>query len=101
MHPLENRITTLFKNKNRDILSIYFTAGYPKLDDTKVIINCLQQAGVDMIEIGIPFSDPLADGRTIQMSNHVALKNGMTVKILFDQLSEIRSLVTIPLLLMS
>lgn len=96
-----NRIEKLFKNKNRNILSIYFTAGFPGLNDTAGIINQLQNSGVDLIEIGIPFSDPLSDGPTIQHSNEVALKNGMTVKFLFDQLIDIRKSITIPLVLMS
>ncbi len=82
-----NRINKLFQEKKNNILSIYFTAGFPKLDDTNVILNELSAAGADMIEIGIPFSDPLADGPTIQHSSEVALKNGMTLKLLFEQLS--------------
>ena len=96
-----NRIEKLFKNKNRNILSIYFTAGFPGLDDTAAIINQLQNSGVDLIEIGIPFSDPLSDGPTIQHSNEIALKNGMNLKILFDQLRDIRKSIKIPLVLMS
>ncbi|HEX9828006.1 MAG TPA: tryptophan synthase subunit alpha [Flavobacteriaceae bacterium] len=82
------------------ILSIYFTAGYPNLDDTVSIIKALEQSGVDMIEIGLPFSDPLADGPTIQASSTQALKNGMTTEILFNQLKDIRKTVTIPLIIM-
>ena len=96
-----NRIEKLFKVKNRNILSIYFTAGFPELNDTVRIINQLQNSGVDLIEIGIPFSDPLSDGPTIQHSNEVALKNCMTVKVLFDQLINVRNSITIPLVLMS
>ncbi len=96
-----NRIEKLFKEKNGNILSVYFTAGFPEVGDTERIINQLQNSGVDLIEIGIPFSDPLADGPTIQYSNEVALKNGMTVKILFDQLKNIRKSITVPLVLMS
>ena len=96
-----NRIEKLFNDKNRNILSIYFTAGFPGLDDTAAIINQLQNSGVDLIEIGIPFSDPLSDGPTIQHSNEIALKNGMNLKILFDQLKDIRKSVKIPLVLMS
>lgn len=96
-----NRIDQLFKNKKNNILSIYFTAGYPHLESTAEIIRCLSEAGVDMIEIGIPFSDPLADGPPIQKSNAIALRNGMNLKLLFEQLSEIRKEVKIPLLLMS
>jgi len=84
-----SRIQELFKKK-RDILSIYFTAGFPKLDDTVLIIKTLVQGGADMIEIGIPFSDPLADGPVIQESSELALKNGMTLSKLFDQLKDVR-----------
>lgn len=96
-----NRIDKLFANKRKDILSIYFTAGYPHLDSTTRIISELAAAGVDMIEIGIPFSDPMADGPVIQHSNSVALKNGMNLKLLFRQLRSIRNYVDIPLVLMS
>lgn len=84
-----NRIRHLFHTK-KNILSIYFTAGYPRLNDTIPIIQSLAKNGVDMIEIGMPFSDPLADGPTIQQSSEVALKNGMTIKFLFKQLENIR-----------
>ncbi|MBL4625125.1 MAG: tryptophan synthase subunit alpha [Flavobacteriales bacterium] len=94
-----NRIDQLFKEK-KDILNIYFTAGYPQLEDTTRIIQELSDAGVDMIEIGIPFSDPLADGPTIQNSSEIALKNGMTLSLLFQQLENIRQITQIPLLLM-
>jgi tryptophan synthase alpha chain len=95
-----NRIDTLFRNKNNNILSVYFTAGYPRLDSTAAIIVTLAEAGADMIEIGMPFSDPVADGPVIQHSSEKALRNGMNLKLLFDQLSEIRHEVKIPLLLM-
>jgi len=95
-----NRIDTLFRNKNNNILSVYFTAGYPRLDSTAGIIEALADAGADMIEIGMPFSDPVADGPVIQYSSEMALRNGMNLKLLFDQLSEIRDDVKIPLLLM-
>jgi tryptophan synthase alpha chain len=95
-----NRIDKLFSEKKTSILSIYFTAGYPHLDSTAGIIRTLAEAGVDMIEIGIPFSDPMADGPVIQHSNQVALQNGMNLKLLFNQLSDIRKEVKIPLLLM-
>lgn len=80
-----NRINQLFRKK-KNILSIYFTAGFPQVDDTTTILNELQNSGADMIEIGIPFSDPLADGPIIQHSSEVALKNGMSLKLLFEQL---------------
>ena len=84
----------------KKLLSIYFTAGFPELDDTKSVIKELEASGVDMIEIGLPFSDPLADGPTIQESSTQALNNGMTTEKLFEQLSSIRKEVEIPLLIM-
>ena len=95
-----NRITKLFKTKKQNILSIYFTAGYPALNDTIRIINALDKAGVDLIEIGMPFSDPIADGKIIQKSNDMALSNGMSMKLLFNQLKNIRNSTDIPLILM-
>lgn len=95
-----NRINQLFKEKNNHILSIYFTAGFPKKEDTKEIIEELQSHGIDMIEIGIPFSDPMADGPVIQNSSTVALKNGMSMKLLFSQLKNIREKISIPLIAM-
>ena len=86
--------------ENKKLLSIYFTAGFPNLNDTKNIIENLEKSGVDMIEIGLPFSDPLADGPTIQASSTQALKNGMTSELLFEQLQNIRESVKIPLLIM-
>lgn len=94
------RIEKLFQNKNKEILSIYFTAGYPKIDDTVSIIETLEKKGIDLIEIGIPFSDPMADGVVIQQSSQMALKNGMTLRKLFSQLSTIRETVKIPLVMM-
>ncbi len=87
-------------SENKKILSIYFTAGFPNLNDTRSLIENLVQNNVDMIEIGLPFSDPLADGPTIQASSTQALKNGMTTAILFDQLVAIRTTVNIPLIIM-
>ena len=86
--------------KPQKLLSIYFTAGYPELHDTVSIIKSLEDNGVDMIEIGLPFSDPLADGPTIQDSSTTALKNGMSSELLFQQLAEIRTTVNIPLIIM-
>ena len=83
-----NKIDKLFKEKKNHILSIYFTAGYPGLNDTNTIITELQENGVDMIEVGMPFSDPLADGPTIQHASEMALENGMSIRLLFDQLSK-------------
>lgn len=94
-----NRINSTLKT-DKKLLSIYFTAGYPALEDTVPVIEKLQEAGVDMIEIGLPFSDPLADGPTIQESSARALKNGMTTRKLFSQLENIRKTVDIPLLIM-
>jgi len=94
-----NRINQKLK-EDKKILSIYFTAGYPELNDTLPIIQQLENSGVDMIEIGLPFSDPLADGPTIQASSTQALKNGMTSTVLFDQLKDIRKKVQIPLIIM-
>ncbi len=94
-----NRIQQLFSEKKNNILSIYFTAGFPNLNDTVVLIEELQRAGADMIEIGIPFSDPLADGPVIQRSSEVALKNGMNLKLLLEQLQTAHC--KLPTLLMS
>ena len=85
-----NRINQVFQNK-KNILSIYFTAGFPSKDDTIEIIKELDKSKVDMIEIGLPFSDPLADGPTIQRSSEKAIKNGMTTDILFRQLNKLRA----------
>ncbi|TXE10442.1 tryptophan synthase subunit alpha [Gelidibacter salicanalis] len=94
-----NRINKKLK-EDKKLLSIYFTAGYPDINDTVGIIESLEKNGVDMIEIGLPFSDPLADGPTIQASSTKALKNGMTTEVLFDQLKDVRKTVSIPLLIM-
>ncbi|WP_299890956.1 tryptophan synthase subunit alpha [uncultured Lacinutrix sp.] len=94
-----NRIQTKLQ-EDKKLLSIYFSAGYPSLNDTVKIIQNLEKSGVDMIEIGLPFSDPLADGPTIQASSTQALKNGMTTDVLFKQLKGIRKTVSIPLIIM-
>ncbi|MCB9197647.1 MAG: tryptophan synthase subunit alpha [Flavobacteriales bacterium] len=94
-----NRIDQLI-DKKENILSIYFTAGFPSLNDTINILKSLENEGADLIEIGIPFSDPLADGPTIQSSNLKALENGMTLSYLFDQLKGIRDSIKIPIVLM-
>ncbi|WP_283635935.1 tryptophan synthase subunit alpha [Aquaticitalea lipolytica] len=94
-----NRINKKLQ-EDKKLLSIYFTAGYPNLKDTVTIIQDLEKSGVDMIEIGLPFSDPLADGPTIQASSTQALKNGMTTEALFSQLKDIRKSVNIPLIIM-
>jgi tryptophan synthase alpha chain len=95
-----NRIQQLFGRKEKDILSVYFTAGYPALDITREIVGELQRQGIDMVEIGIPFSDPMADGVVIQNAATKALQNGMSLSKLFGQLQNIRSEVDIPLILM-
>lgn len=95
-----NKIDQLFQQKKSNILSVYFTAGYPQVNDTVSILQSLQKHGVDLVEIGIPFSDPMADGVVIQASGTQALKNGMSVKLLFEQLENIRQSVQIPLVLM-
>jgi tryptophan synthase alpha chain len=95
-----NRLTELFRNKQENILNVYFTAGYPQLDDTMKVLEQLELSGADIVEIGIPFSDPIADGPTIQVSNHVALGNGMTLKLLLEQLKDVRKVVSVPIILM-
>jgi len=95
-----NRIDNLFQNKKQDILSIYFPAGYPNLNDTVPNLELLETAGVDMVEIGIPFSDPLADGSAIQAAAKQALDNGMNLHLLFKQLKDVRLTVNMPLVLM-
>ena len=95
-----NRINKLFQTKSEKILSIYFCAGHPTLEGTRDTIKTLEQKGVDMIEIGVPFSDPMADGPVIQNAATKALRNGMTLRKLFSQLDGIRSEVNIPLILM-
>ena len=95
-----NRINQLFATKSEKILSIYFCAGHPTLEGTADTIKTLEQHGVDMIEVGIPFSDPMADGHVIQDAATKALRNGMTLKKLFSQLEGIRNGVKMPLILM-
>ncbi|HTH55224.1 MAG TPA: tryptophan synthase subunit alpha [Cyclobacteriaceae bacterium] len=95
-----NRIDELFKRKKQNILSVFFTAGFPKLNDTVLVAKELESAGADMIEIGIPFSDPVADGPVIQESNKTALDNGMNVRLLLQQVTEIRKDVKLPIILM-
>jgi tryptophan synthase alpha chain len=95
-----NRITKLFETKKTGILSVYFTAGYPALNDTLQTLVALQAHGIDMVEIGIPFSDPMADGAVIQGANMQALRNGMSLRLLFEQLKDIRRTIHIPVILM-
>jgi tryptophan synthase alpha chain len=94
-----NRIDQLFQEKS-DVLTLYFTAGYPQLNDTLTIIESMAANGADMIEIGLPFSDPLADGPTIQETSRIALENGMSTETLFTQLEGIREKVSVPLVIM-
>ncbi|MDE6086103.1 MAG: tryptophan synthase subunit alpha [Muribaculaceae bacterium] len=96
-----NRLQNLFGKKPEGLLSVYFTAGYPTLNSTGEIIKTLAANGVDLIEVGVPFSDPMADGPVIQESSSVALKNGMTLPLLFDQVEDARKdCPDIPLILM-
>jgi tryptophan synthase alpha chain len=95
-----SRITTLFKQKNKNVLNVYCTAGYPRLDSTLEVIKALQEGGADLIELGMPYSDPLADGPVIQASSTRALENGMTLATLFSQLKELRPAIRVPVLLM-
>jgi tryptophan synthase alpha chain len=95
-----NRIQNLFRNKSTNILSVFYTAGFPKQESTVAIAQWLEAAGVDLIEIGIPFSDPVADGPAIQESNKIALQNGMNLILLLEQVKQIRQHVKLPILLM-
>jgi tryptophan synthase alpha chain len=95
-----NRLQQKFNDKKENLLTVYFTAGYPELKDTATIIKELEASGADIIEVGMPFSDPVADGPTIQVSNLKALQNGMSIKLLFEQLRAIKNEVNIPILLM-
>ena len=95
-----NRINKLFNEKKQNILSLYFCAGHPTAGSTADIIRTLAARGIDMLEIGIPFSDPMADGPVIQHAAAQALRNGMTLRKLFGQLEQIRTDVRIPLVLM-
>ena len=95
-----NSVQKLFQQKDKNLLSIYFTCGYPELTDTTKVITELEKSGVDFIEVGLPYSDPLADGPTIQDSSQVALKNGVNLDIVFDQLMTIKETNKTPLVLM-
>jgi tryptophan synthase alpha chain len=97
---MSNRIHRLFRESRSPLLSIYYTAGFPQLNDTVRIATILQGAGADIIELGIPFSDPVADGPTIQKSNKIALDNGMNLALLLEQVKEMRKTVSLPLVLM-
>jgi tryptophan synthase alpha chain len=95
-----NRLDKLFTAKKTNVLNIYCTAGYPQLNSTTEVIAALQNSGADIIELGMPYSDPLADGEVIQASSSVALQNGMTIEILFKQLKDIRTTISLPIILM-
>lgn len=95
-----SRLTELFKQKNGNVLNVYCTAGYPQLDSTLTVMKALQNAGADIIELGMPYSDPLADGPVIQASGSVALDNGMTIAELFKQLQHFRATINLPVILM-
>ena len=95
-----SRIENLFSKKNERILNVYCTAGYPQLDSTVKVMQALEQNGADIIELGMPYSDPLADGPVIQASSSIALINGMTIKTLFEQLKDFRKKISIPVILM-
>ncbi len=95
-----NRIETLFSEKRKNILNIYCTAGYPYLNSTLEVMKALQDSGADMIEIGMPYSDPLADGPVIQQSSSIAIANGMTISKLFEQLKDFRKEIQLPVILM-
>src|SRR5438045_8824943 len=95
-----SRITDLFQKKNKAVLNVYCTAGYPQLDSTITVMKALQENGADLIELGMPYSDPLADGPVIQASGTKALQNGMTISKLFEQLKDFRNQITVPVILM-
>ncbi|MET0299650.1 MAG: tryptophan synthase subunit alpha [Flavitalea sp.] len=95
-----NRLESLFQRKSKNVLNVYCTAGYPNLDSTLQIMEALEKNGADIIELGMPYSDPLADGPVIQASSSVALDNGMTITKLFDQLRGFREQVSVPVILM-
>ena len=95
-----SRIGKLFETKKQNVLNVYCKAGYPRLDSTLEVMEALQESGADLIELGMPYSDPLADGEVIQKSNGQALENGMTIRVLFSQLQNMRARITVPVILM-
>lgn len=95
-----SRLTTLFQQQKERVLNVYCTAGYPKLNSTLEVMECLQKNGANIIELGMPYSDPLADGEVIQASSNIALENGMTIDVLFEQLAKMRQTIHIPVVLM-
>src|SRR5215211_3561167 len=94
------RLVELFKKKNKRVLNVYCTAGFPEIDSTLEVMKALQENGADIIELGMPYSDPLADGPVIQQSSSIALANGMTIKTLFEQLKDFRKEISVPVVLM-
>jgi tryptophan synthase alpha chain len=94
------RLQELFARKNKRVLNVYCTAGYPQLDSTLEVMKSLEDSGADIIELGMPYSDPLADGEVIQQSSSKALENGMTIAVLFEQLKDMRKQVSVPVILM-
>ena len=95
-----NRLVELFTRKNRNVLNVYCTAGFPQVNSTLEVMKALQDNGADIIELGMPYSDPLADGPVIQSSNNKALQNGMTMQLLFEQLRDFRKEIYVPVILM-
>ena len=95
-----SRIQEQFRKKNEGVLNVYCTAGYPQLNSTRQVMKALQDSGVDLIELGMPYSDPLADGPVIQASGTKALENGMTIAVLFEQLRDFRKEINVPVVLM-
>ncbi|MBL0358961.1 MAG: tryptophan synthase subunit alpha [Chitinophagaceae bacterium] len=95
-----SRLQSLFLQKNKNVLNVYCTAGYPHLQSTLGVMKALQQNGADIIELGMPYSDPLADGPVIQQSNGIALSNGITIAKLFEQLKNFRDQINVPVILM-
>ena len=95
-----SRIAEMFARKKQNVLNVYFTAGYPAINSTVDVMKALQESGADMIELGMPYSDPLADGPVIQQSSMIALNNGMTIRLLFEQLKDFRTSIHVPVILM-
>ena len=95
-----SRLSELFKNQNERVLNVYCTAGFPQLNSTLLVMESLQANGANIIELGMPYSDPLADGEVIQSSGNVAIANGMTIDTLFEQLADMRKAIHIPVILM-
>jgi tryptophan synthase alpha chain len=97
---MNNKLTALFQTNNKNLLNVYCTAGFPRKESTIEVLLALQKSGADMIEIGMPYSDPIADGPVIQDSNMVAIANGMTIELLFKQLKTVKKDIHVPLILM-